>query len=153
VNDSARTRSPTEGLPLNFASLEEQQRPSQIQEWKQMTGMVLVLAVAAVLQGEAGGIGPSGMEAVADTMLARRQSPQYGGTWEEVLEAYYATDEPGADAIAIAYAAVMYPWTPQKYVYAYSDEDRRTRHWRVGDKTIDSPSGRLHLSEEWPGES
>lgn len=116
-----------------------------------MTGMVLVLAVAAVLQGEAGSIGPSGMEAVADTMLARMASPEFHNTWEEVLEAYYAEDEPEADAIAIAYAAVMYSWKPGEYVFAYSDADRRRQGWRAGDVTIPGPVGDLHLSKEWPG--
>ncbi len=116
-----------------------------------MTGMVLVLAVAAVLQGEAGTIGPAGMEAVADTMLARMARPEFHSTWEEVLEAYYASDDPGADAIAIAYAAVMHPWEPGEYVFAYSDEDCRRQGWRRGDVTIPGPVGNLHLARQWPG--
>lgn len=116
-----------------------------------MSGMVLVLAVAAVLQGEAGSIGPPGMEAVADTMLARMAGQQYGDTWDEVLEAYYAHAEPDSDAIAIAYAAVVHPWEPDEYVFAYSDEDCRDWHWRPGDLTIPGPGGTLHLSKEWPG--
>ncbi len=118
-----------------------------------MTGMVLVLAVAAVLQGEAASIGPTGMEAVADTMLARLESDQYGETWDEVLEAYYASATPGSDAITIAYAAVMHPWQPDDYVFAYSDADCRNRRWRPGDVTLSGPAGSLHLSKEWPGPS
>jgi len=116
-----------------------------------MTGMVLVLAVAAVLQGEAGTIGPTGMEAVADTMLARLAAEQYGDTWDDVLDAYYASADPGADAIAIAYAAVMHPWEPDEYVYAYSDADCLNRNWRAGDVTLRGPAGSLHLAKEWPG--
>lgn len=113
--------------------------------------MVLVLAVAAALQGEAGVLGPEGMTAVADTMLARLSSPAFPNTWEGVLEGYYAREEPGSEAIAIAYAAVIHAWVPDGYVYAYSGEDCLKRNWREGDRVIRGSGHELHLARSWPG--
>lgn len=116
-----------------------------------MRNMVLVLAVAAALQGEAGVLGSEGMTAVADTMLARLSSPAFPDTWDGVLEAYYAREEPGPEAIAIAYAAVMHTWDPDEYVYAYSAADRANRNWREGDHVIRGHGTELHLARTWPG--
>ncbi|NPV08363.1 MAG: hypothetical protein HPY83_10445 [Anaerolineae bacterium] len=116
-----------------------------------MRNMVLVLAVAAVLQGEAGVLGPDGMTAVADTMLARLDSPDFPDTWEGVLRGYYAYEEPGPEAIAIAYAAVMHTWDHDDYVYAYSAADIRSRRWREGDQVIRGRGAELHLARSWPG--
>jgi len=117
-----------------------------------MSGLVLVLAVATVLQGEAGPLGPDAMTAVADTMIARKVSPDFPNSWPEVLEAYYARADPSPEAIAIAYRAVTTPWTPGRYFFAYSAEDRARRGWRRGDRVIEGHRLQLHLAASWPAD-
>ncbi len=121
-----------------------------------MTSWALVLAVAMTLEGEAGVLGAPGMHLVADSMLARMESPEHGDRWEHVLAAYYGSAPPSAPALAIAYRAVTRPWPSRGMPYAVSREDAerlglRVDQWYCLSQIGASGEGEwcLGLAREW----
>jgi hypothetical protein len=113
-----------------------------------MTPWALVLAVAMTLEGEAGVLGAPGMHLVADSMLARIESPQHPDQWEDVLAAYYGSAPPSSSALAVAYAAVTRPWPSRGMPYAVSREDAerlglRVDEWHCRDGQC------IGLAREW----
>jgi len=111
----------------------------------------LIILLAITLQGEAGILGTKGMYQVADTILARLASPDYPNTLENVLEVYYARAEPSEEAIGLAACAILSPWTPGPFFYAYGDGDVSRFGWRQGDEVLCGHGFCLHLAREWPG--
>ena len=113
----------------------------------------LIYMIACILQGEAGAMGEIGMIAVADTMLSRRECPEFPRDWDSILSAYNAYDpSPSQEALAIAFRMIVSPWKPLGYVYVYSESDRRHMGWRRGEKIVEANGFRLNLSKSWPGD-
>ena len=113
-----------------------------------MTAWAVVLAVAMTLEGEAGVMGTPGMYLVADSMLARVESPEHPDAWQDVLTAYYGSAPPSELALAIAYTAVTRPWPSRGMPYAVSREDAlrlglRVDEWHCRDGRC------LGLARQW----
>ena len=106
----------------------------------------LIVLIACVIQGEAGGLGEIGMFMVADTMAYRYETSQ---NWDDVLKYYYGyNSEPSDFATSLATRLVTDPWKSFfQCPFAYSDQDRYTQKWPVGNYTYKS----LHLKQSWPG--
>jgi hypothetical protein len=85
-----------------------------------MHNILLVLMIAARLQGEAGVIGTPGYYAVGESMLARREA---GQEWATVLSAYYGIDEPTSETIAIATRMVQAPWKSRGMMFCVNEND------------------------------
>ncbi len=117
-----------------------------------MTTWALVLTVAMTLEGEAGVLGAPGMVLVADSMLARLESPDHPDTWGEVLEAYYGSAPPGPAALAIAARAVTSPWESKGMPYCLSAADVQRLGLKV-DEWHCRPEGCLGLARKWERES
>ena len=116
-----------------------------------MTTCAFVLAVAMTLEGEAGALGAPGMHMVADSMLARLESPEHPDAWKDVLTAYYASAPPSELALAIAYAAVTRPWPSRGMPYAVSREDVERLGLRV-DVWHCRGGYCVGLARQWAGE-
>ena len=113
-----------------------------------MVGWAVVLAVAMTPEGEAGVLGAPGMYLVADSMLARLESPDHPDNWEGVLEAYYGSAPPSPSALAIAAQAVWAPWRSRGMPFCVSREDAARLGLRV-DQWYCQPEGCLGLAREW----
>ena len=113
-----------------------------------MTTWALVLAVAMALEGEAGVMGAPGMYLVADSMLARVESPDHPDAWSDVLAGYYASAPPSADALVLAYAAVTMPWPSLGMPYCVSAADVARLGLRV-DRWHCDAGYCLGLAREW----
>jgi len=109
--------------------------------------MQLIVLIACVIQGEAGGLGNPAMFMVADTMAYRYETTQ---NWDDVLKYYYGYNpEPSEFATTLATHLVNKPWKSVfQCPFAYSDSDRYTQGWSEGDYTYKT----LHLKQDWPGE-
>jgi hypothetical protein len=117
-----------------------------------MTTWAVVLAVAMALEGEAGVLGAPGMYLVADSMLARLESPEHPDEWEGVLDAYYASAPPSSSALAIAARAVTSPWESRGMPYCVSREDAARLGLRV-DEWYCQQDTCLGLAREWERET
>jgi hypothetical protein len=107
---------------------------------------LLVLLVAGTLQGEASVLGVPGYRAVADSMLARRES---GAEWAEVLDAYYGYARPTEAAIIVAQQVITHPWASAGYPYAVSPQDAQRLGIKV-ERWVCCQDACIGLAKEWP---
>lgn len=128
--------------------LAEAAQTAQLFPWVALAP-ALVWRVACVLEGEAGVLGPEGMWYVGDTMLSRRA---LGQSWETVLSAYYAYQEPPSEgAMTLAEQMLTHPWEASGRQFAYSEQDRQRQGWRAGEIVYRRGNWILHLATVWPG--
>ena len=109
----------------------------------------LVWRIATTLEGEAGGMGTTGMWYVGDTMLGRIAR---GDSWDDALAQYYATSRvPSEEAMVLANTMLRQPWKPSGRVFCYSEDDRVNQGWSRGDLVYSVNGQTLHMRQEWPG--
>lgn len=116
-----------------------------------MIGLLLtVYTIARVLQGEVGSLGPEAAYLVATTMAQRQASGDYGDTWREVLDGYYADAPATAASIAVAWTLVRGRVPSVGFEWAYSADDVERMGWRRGDVVLTDGILELHLSRREP---
>jgi len=116
----------------------------------------LLLTVALMLSGEAGHIGNGAEEAIARVLANRVGAPGFATTMDGAMSGFYArADVPTPEAIRVARLLLTDPemLRDERYLYCYSDDDRRTQGWRRGDRVL-CGGGELclHFAHDWPGE-
>uniref|UniRef100_A0A6M3M369 Uncharacterized protein n=1 Tax=viral metagenome TaxID=1070528 RepID=A0A6M3M369_9ZZZZ len=108
-----------------------------------------IYLLAQILQGEAGGMGPLGMMAVAMSLSCRIW--QHEHDMERIAAEYFGRADPGPAAILLAKLVEGQELPENKYFYCMGEAvDVRPRNWVDGDAVVRVGKDAIHLYEKWP---
>lgn len=110
--------------------------------------------LAAIIQGEGGGLGPPGMSAVAWVLARHIRILKYNA---ETLKQKWcgwnnaAAQHPGATAWELAFSLARDEMSVGDYEFCMSQQDVNVNGWQDGDMVIrQGPDLALHLYVKWP---
>ncbi len=105
--------------------------------------------LAQILQGEAGGMGPIGMMAVALSLHCRIW--QHGHDQARIEREWYGRAEPGPIALELANLIIAGRLPNNEYFFCMGEgPDVTARGWVDGDAIVRVGKDAIHLYKEWP---
>jgi hypothetical protein len=107
------------------------------------------ILLAQIIQGEAGGMGPLGMMAVAMSLSCRVWQHHHDN--ERIAREWYGRAEPGPEALMLAGLVESNRLPKNDYYFCMGEgPDVRRFGWVDGDATVHANGFGLHLYKEWP---